>query len=188
MPFLSCVALCFFCSIPFGLLVSMMMFDRDPRLYHSKNIGMSNVWRTSGSFAGLFTLFLDMSKAIVSLTLCQHFFTPSTVLKLGFACVFFHCYSIFLQLNGGKGVATAAGVLLFFNPTLCFYGGLVWIGLWIMTQKASVASLGAAVLTVVLAWYERPTFFYVVLAMTLLIVWRHKQNIFRILEKEEHSF
>ena len=188
MPFISCIALCLLCSVPFGLVVSLMLCDNDPRLHHSQNIGMSNVWRTSGSTAGLLTLSLDILKAIVSLALCQHFFASSTLLVLGFFCVFFHCYSIFLKGKGGKGVAASAGVLAFFIPTIALYTALIWFFIWVMTQKASIASLGASVLGLTLVWYNQQEYLSLVLAMTVLIIWRHKSNISRLLKKEELSF
>ena len=113
----SIVLTLFLCSIPFGLVISMLLYDIDPREHHSKNIGMSNTWRCCGPLAGFATLLLDTGKATLSLWLATVLGSPYLFL-IGFLCVFSHCFSIYLSGKGGKGVASAAGVIVFFAPQI----------------------------------------------------------------------
>ena len=114
----SLIIITFLCSIPFGLVVATLFYDIDPRQYHSRNIGMSNTWRCCGAGAGLATLLLDTGKTVFALWIATTINAPHLFI-LGFLCVFFHCFSIYLNGKGGKGVACAGGVILFFAPPIC---------------------------------------------------------------------
>ena len=168
--------------------MSVLLYDKDPMLHHSKNTGMSNVWRTCGFFAAILTLLLDMGKAVLSLWICHFFVAPPALMCLGFFCVFFHCYSIFLEGKGGKGVASSGGVLLYFAPVVFVYTFGFWIVLQFLLKKASLASLGATGLALGIIWMAYSFLLPLVISMTLLIIWRHKENLSRLWKKEELSF
>ena len=144
--------------------------------------------RLFGALAGLITLFLDMGKATLSLWLCHMFVPTSILLLLGFCCVFFHCYSIFLAGKGGKGVASAGGVLLYFSPMILVYVISIWLLVQFSLRKSSVSSLIATLASIFLVYILQPFLISLVWAMTFLIIWRHKSNILRLWNKEELSF
>ena len=184
---LSIPIVAFLCSIPFGLVFATIGYDIDPRQHHSCNIGMSNVWRCCGMWAGIFTLIFDILKAFLSLWICS-ILNPPYFLFLAFFCVFFHCFSLYMPKEGGKGVASAGGVLLFLSPSIFGFAFATWITLRLLFKKASLASLGTTLLALVYVGIYETQYLFVLLSMTALILWRHKENIIRIREKREFSF
>ena len=181
---LSIIITAFLCSIPFGLVIAALFYDIDPRQHHSRNIGMSNTWRCCGSIAGLATLFFDTGKAIFALWMATqlnstHFFV------LGFLCVFFHCFSIYLNGKGGKGVACAGGVILFFTPTIWYTAIGTWILIRFLSNKASVASLCATCAVLIHTFLYESWFAPCIFAIGLLVLIRHKENISRLHKKQE---
>ena len=174
----------FLCSIPFGLVIASLFFDTDPRLHHSKNIGMSNTWRCCGPIAGLCTLVFDSGKAYLSLWLATQIHSPYIII-LGFLCVFFHCFSIYLEGKGGKGVAAAAGVLLFFAPKIWCTAICTWLVLQFLSNKASVASLGATLAALFHCVLYEKWFAALLFSIAFLILIRHRENIIRLRKKQE---
>ena len=183
---LSIVIVAFLCSIPFGLIIATIGYDIDPRQHHSHNIGMSNVWRCCGLWAAILTLIGDTLKAFVALWLCSAL-QPPYFLFIAFLCVFFHCFSLYIP-QGGKGVASAGGVLLFLSPPTFGAALATWIILRLLLKKASLASLGATLCAVLYVGIYSTQYLFLLLSMTALILWRHKENIIRIQEKREFSF
>lgn len=177
----------FLCSIPFGLVISTLFYDLDPRKHHSKNIGMSNTWRCCGASAGLTTLFFDMNKATLSLFFASILAAPYME-ALGFFCVFFHCFSIYLNGKGGKGVASSAGVLLFFSPYVLCTGACTWIVFRFIYKKASVASLVATIAVFIHTILYVPNLIFCISSVAILIIVRHKENMIRLQKKQERYF
>lgn len=185
MPFIvSIIFTLFLCSIPFGLVISTLLYDIDPREHHSKNIGMSNTWRCCGALAGLATLLLDTGKAVLSLWLATALGSPYLFL-IGFLCVFSHCFSIYLSGKGGKGVASAAGVILFFAPQIWCTAITTWILVRFFAKKASVASLCATCTVLIHTFLFEPWFTPCIFFIGLLVLIRHKENIDRLYKKQE---
>jgi glycerol-3-phosphate acyltransferase PlsY len=168
-------------SIPFGLIVSILGYGRDIRLEGSKNIGMTNVWRVLGFWPGLLTLCGDMGKGILAIWLMSlhdpsfcSLFLASLMVVLG------HCYSIFLQFSGGKGVATAGGVLFALEGTLFMSVAVIWILVRTISGKSSLSALASAMALVPLSYLIIPEHLPTSLMMVLIIFWRHKSNISRL--------
>ena len=175
-------------AIPFGIVISKALGQPDPRTAGSKNIGFTNVLRVSGKKAGILTLLGDLGKGWVIAWAAMHWLTvESYIMVVALAPILGHLFSPFLGFKGGKGVATAVGVLLGLNPWM----GLLAVAIWIMVaaiwRMSSLAALAAAGLAPIYALFflglESGTF--VVLVMSLLIIWRHKSNIASLIAGKE---
>ena len=179
-------------SISFAVVVSRLMGLPDPRSYGSKNPGASNVLRTGIKAAAALTLIGDAGKGALAVGLTVLYTGESTVsgfdAPLAGAMAFLgHLYPVFHGFKGGKGVATAAGVLLALNPWLGL-GTLATFGIIVaFFRMISLASIIAAIFSVFYAFFlfgEAPIV-PTVAAIALLLVWRHRENIARILRGAE---
>ena len=175
-------------SIPFALLVSRMMRLPDPRTYGSGNIGATNVLRSGSRRAALLTLLGDAMKGWIVVLAARAAAMPEDIVALAGASAFAgHVFPIWLHFRGGKGVATAAGVLIAFDWRLgCAVLG-VWLAVVFVTRYASLAALAAAVSAPAIAWYLHGTgpVFAATLAMAIVLVARHHGNIRKLLRGEE---
>ncbi|MDQ3186926.1 MAG: glycerol-3-phosphate 1-O-acyltransferase PlsY [Pseudomonadota bacterium] len=182
-------------SISFGVLASWIFHLPDPRTYGSKNPGATNVLRSGKKAAAVLTLLGDAGKGLVAVTLAQHFMPAlglgnKEVAAVALAVFLGHLFPVFLRFKGGKGVATAVGVLLGFN----IWMGLLAIAIWIMVAAiwrisslaALVAAAFAPVYAVFFVGFEASTL--VVLIMSLLLIWRHKSNIVSLIAGQETRF
>ena len=175
-------------SIPFALLVSRALALPDPRTYGSGNIGATNVLRSGSRVAAVATLAGDVAKGWVAVLAARLLGLDLDMVALvGFAAFLGHLFPVWLGFRGGKGVATAAGVLVAFDWRL----GLAVIALWLIvafaTRYSSLAALVAAVAAPLLAWYLLGTgpLLLAVAGMALLLVVKHHQNIRKLLRGEE---
>lgn len=179
-------------SISFGVLSSRIFQLPDPRTYGSKNPGATNVLRSGKKAAAVFTLLGDAGKGWVAVALAQHFMPAlglgdKAIAAVALAVFLGHLFPVFMRFKGGKGVATAVGVLLGFNAWM----GLLAISIWIMVAAiwrisslaALVAAAFAPVYAVFFLGFEVSTF--VVLIMSLLLIWRHKSNIASLIAGQE---
>ena len=169
-----------FGSIPFGLLVSWAFGGPDPRKEGSGNIGATNVGRTSGQAAGLITLALDFTKGAVPAALALYVIKdPAGVSIVCYAAFIGHLFPVFLRLSGGKGVATAAGVMAVVAPMALFYSACLLVVLVIPTRYVSLGSIAAAAalpfFTAVLPWYRDYTLLAV--AIAVFVIYKHGSNI-----------
>lgn len=170
-------------SIPFGMFVSWAFGGPDPRREGSGNIGATNVGRTSGRAAGVITLILDFTKGAVPTALALYIVKdPTGVSIVGYSAFIGHVFPVFLRFNGGKGVATAAGVMAVLTPMALFYSTCLLIVLAVPTRYVSVGSIAAAaalpLFTAVLPWYRE----YVLLAaaIAIFVIYKHGDNIKRL--------
>lgn len=177
-----------FGSVSSAIIVCQMMGLPDPREQGSGNPGATNVMRFGGKKAAGITLFGDMVKGVIPVYLAKVFGVPSEVLALvGLAAFLGHLYPVFFGFDGGKGVATSAGVLLGFSWWL----GLAFMATWILIYKlgkiSSLSALIASMLSPIFAWFILGDVMLVVasLVMTLMLLWRHKSNIERLLSGSE---
>jgi len=175
-------------SIPFGLLVAHALGEKDPRTAGSKNIGFTNVLRTSGKKAGILTLLGDIGKGVVAPVLAQSLGAPkSWVLLIGLAVVLGHIFSVFLGFKGGKGVATALGSILAIEPFLgvCLLG--IWIGTVLIFKYSSGGALAAFLGFPILAYflYEDIQLILFSLCILGLIIYGHIENISRLMKGTE---
>ena len=176
-------------SIPFGLILTKTFIKTDLRTIGSGNIGATNVLRTGNKKLALATLLLDSSKGALLIILAHLYtlqFGSIAVMLVGLGAVLGHCFPIWLKFKGGKGVATALGVLLAAVP----YAGLAACATWLITAKITKISSLSALIAVLIA--PIVTFFVYgvspagICAMITLLVWiRHKDNIKRLLKGEE---
>jgi len=174
-------------SISFAVLVSKAMGLPDPRSYGSSNPGATNVLRTGNKLAAALTLLGDAGKGALAVGLTVLYTGESPVsgieAPLAGAMAFVgHLYPVFLGFRGGKGVATAAGVVLSLNPILGL-GTLATFGIIVFFfRMVSFASIIAAVFAVFWAWslFGLAPVTPIVGAIALLLVWRHRENILRL--------
>ena len=170
-------------SIPFGLLVSKALGEKDPRTAGSKNIGFTNVLRVSGKKAGILTLLGDIGKGLAVTVIAQMLGAPRIwVFLIGFTVVLGHIFSMFLGLKGGKGVATALGSVLGIEPVLgvCLFG--IWIGAVLMFRYSSGGALAAFFSFPILAFLFQEELHLVFFSLGILglIVYGHTENITRL--------
>ena len=178
----------FLCSIPTGLVLLTWFYDLNPQQHGSKNIGMSNVWRIKGPVIGLLTLLGDMLKVYLALIIANEMQLSFIHMQLiAIIAVLSHCYSIYLQGKGGKGVATAGGVLLYFAPSLCLGLALLLFSLRRITKKASFASLLTSIIALALCFFLYSDLKFLIGSLVFIIVWRHQENLKRMQNKTELS-
>jgi len=179
-------------SVPFALISSWIFKLPDPRTYGSKNPGATNVLRSGKKAAAVLTLLGDAGKGWLAVFLAQ---TYAPQLGLGdeaaavaaLAVFFGHVFPVFLRFQGGKGVATAVGVLLGLNLWLGLLAMATWLLVAFVWRISSLSALIAAVLaplySIGLLGFEAGTL--AVSAMSLLLIWRHQSNIVNLLAGKE---
>lgn len=179
-------------SLSFAVIVSRWMGLSDPRSYGSGNPGATNVLRSGHKKAAALTLLFDALKGMVPVWLLRHGVSAwgldaDVVPLAGLAAFVGHLWPVFFQFKGGKGVATAAGVLLALNPLLGLATVASWLVVAFTSRYSSLAALTAAVLAPCfqIAFWGGGTTAVVVLAMGALLVWRHHANIRRLLQGTE---
>lgn len=178
-------------SIPTGLILGKAIWKKDLRQYGSHNIGATNAWRILGKKAGLLIFILDFLKGQVGVLLGAWLFAlPGAMVLGGFAAIIGHMFPIFLGFKGGKGVATALGVITALMPKVTAIVFIVWLVLTLITRYVSVASIVAAVLTPILAavFKEPLIYFLFALLAAVVIVFRHRENIQRLKAGRENKF
>jgi glycerol-3-phosphate acyltransferase PlsY len=170
-------------GIPFGIVVSKALGLPDPRTVGSKNIGFTNVLRVSGKTAGILTLLGDFGKGWVCAWVAMHWLTvESYIMVVAFAPILGHMFSPFLGFKGGKGVATAVGVVLGLSPSIGLLLLLIWLGavaIWRYSSGGALAAFGCfPIVTIVNE--QRQEFFIFSLVISALIWIKHKDNIVRL--------
>ena len=184
-------------SLSFAVIVSRVMGLKDPRSFGSKNPGATNVLRSGSKAAAVITLLLDAAKGWLPVVLVQGFGQPhglgdGTVAMAGLAAFMGHLYPVFFKFEGGKGVATALGVLLGINPWLGLATALTWLIIAYFFRYSSLASLAAAAFAPVyylfgdrVAWYADKSITLAIFVMGMFLAWRHRENINRLLAGKE---
>ncbi len=179
-------------SLSFAVIVSRLMGLADPRSYGSGNPGATNVLRTGNRSAAVLTLALDALKGYAPVFLALWFATDfglgaGTVAAVGLAAFLGHVWPLFFHFKGGKGVATAAGVLLAFNPWLGAATLVTWVIVAAFSRYSSLASLAAAAFAPfyqLLIW-DADGYALAIVVMSLLLVWRHEGNIRKLIAGTE---
>ena len=177
-------------SIPFALLVSRAMGLADPRTYGSGNIGATNVLRSGNRLAALLTLIGDAVKGWAAVLIARVLGASDEAIAIvAFAAFLGHLFPVWLRFHGGKGVATAAGVLIAIDWRLGLATIAVWLAVVVASRYSSLAALIAAVAAPVMAWYLHGTgwILYAIVAMSVLLAWRHQSNIAKLLRGEERK-
>ncbi|WP_442968318.1 glycerol-3-phosphate 1-O-acyltransferase PlsY [Pseudorhodoferax sp.] len=196
-PILATLAAYLLGSLSFAVIVSRAMGLADPRSYGSKNPGATNVLRSGSKAAAVTTLLLDALKGWLPVALVvwhgQRFgLEEGTVALVGLAAFLGHLYPVFFRFQGGKGVATALGVLFGVDWMLGLAAALTWVIIAFFFRYSSLASLVAAVFAPVyylfgngLAWYADKRIALALGVMALLLFWRHRENIARLAQGRE---
>ena len=184
-------------SLSFAVIVSRAMGLSDPRTYGSGNPGATNVLRSGSKPAAIVTLLLDAAKGWLPVMLVKWFgpawdLSEGTQALAGLAAFLGHLYPVFFAFKGGKGVATAVGVLLAFQPLLALATLLTFAIIVFFTRYVSLASMVAAVFAPAyyligdgVAWTASGAKTLALIAMGLLLIWRHRENIRRLLAGTE---
>jgi glycerol-3-phosphate acyltransferase PlsY len=179
-------------SLSFAIIVSRVMGLKDPRTYGSGNPGATNVLRTGNRTAAVLTLVFDALKGYVPVLLAALYgarfgLGEGTVALVGLAAFLGHLWPLFFRFQGGKGVATAVGVLFGFNPWLGLATVATWLIIAFFFRYSSLASIVAAVFAPfyqLLIWGGGPLSVSITL-ISLLLIWRHSANISRLLAGTE---
>lgn len=175
-------------SIPSGLWIGQFFYHKDIRQLGSGNIGTTNTFRELGATAGTIVLFMDVLKG--TLAASQPYFLGGAgsvnPLLIGLFASLGHTCSIFDHFHGGKAVATSAGILLAYNPGLFGIACCFFIGTLLLTSMASCASIIGVSAIFIIALCEHDLILSIVAGvLTVVIIWRHKGNIGRILTGKE---
>jgi acyl phosphate:glycerol-3-phosphate acyltransferase len=174
-----------FGSIPFGLVLTHLSGKGDIRKIGSGNIGATNVLRTGSKGLALITLLLDTGKGAFAVFLANGF-APETNVVAGIFALLGHMYPVWLDFKGGKGVATACGVLLVLSWPVAVVSSLIWLASVLTTQISSLSAIISAACAPVLAFFWAPTdVFGLVLVLAIFIIYKHKTNIQRLLNGTE---
>lgn len=179
-------------AIPTGVVLTRLLGLDDVRTKGSGNIGATNVYRVAGKLPGILTLVGDLLKGFLPLLAVKLWLAPDP-LQLGLAgvvAIVGHCYPVYLRFKGGKGVATALGIFLVLDPLALLGGALLFLVVVALTRYISLGSVLAALavplLTVLLA--RPPALVACSSAIGLLIIWRHRENLRRLLAGSENRF
>jgi glycerol-3-phosphate acyltransferase PlsY len=179
-------------SVPFGVLLTRWLRGVDVRQSGSGNIGATNVTRVAGKKLGAVVLLLDALKGALAVALAQWWMpeAPRVHAAVGLAAFLGHVYPVWLKLHGGKGVATALGVLGVLAPLAALSGALVYAGLVAAWRVSSIGSLAGGVTAVAVASLtaRAPEYAWLSALLFALILWTHRSNIQRILRHTERRF
>lgn len=171
-------------SISFAVVVSRLMRLPDPRSYGSKNPGATNVLRTGSKLAAVLTLIGDAAKGGVAVWLASYF--TDELAAVGLAAFLGHLYPVFHRFQGGKGVATAAGVLLALDWRIGLGTIITWLVIAFALRYSSLAALIAAIFApLATAFVLDLRSALIVAVMSAFLVWRHRGNISRLLSGTE---
>jgi acyl phosphate:glycerol-3-phosphate acyltransferase len=181
-------------SVSFAVVVSKVFALPDPHSYGSGNPGATNVLRTGNKAAAALTLLGDGAKGWLGVFLAQQFgpqagVEPWTLAAVALAVFLGHLFPVFHDFQGGKGVATAAGVMLGLNLWLAAATVGVWFLIAIVFRISSVGALVAALVAPAFAFYflGNDVRAWVLIPITVLLIWRHKSNIQKLLQGKETS-
>ena len=184
-------------SVPFAVVVSRLMGLQDPRTFGSKNPGATNVLRSGNKTAALLTLVGDAAKGWVAVWMAQWLagvwgLGLWVVAASGVAVFLGHVYPLFLGFKGGKGVATALGVLLALQPALALATVATWLIVAYASKYSSLAAIMAAVFAPLyylfggnIAWRLEPVVALAIVAISVMLCFRHSANIARLMKGTE---
>lgn len=196
-PVLAAVLAYLMGSLSFAVVVSRLMGLADPRSYGSNNPGATNVLRSGNKLAALLTLLLDGVKGWVPVYAVTHFgaaygLGEGSVAMVALAAFVGHVWPVFFRFQGGKGVATAAGVLFGIEPLLGLATMMTWLIVAFFSRYSSLAALASAVFAPAyyflghrLVWYVDDTVLLATVLMSAILVWRHQSNIAKLMRGEE---
>ncbi len=182
-------------AIPTGFIMARIFKGVDIRNFGSTNVGATNVYRVVGKVPGFITLVLDAMKGLIVVTVIAGYsykFADSFDYDfyrslLGLIAICGHVWPVFLGFRGGKGVATTIGVLIGLAPVALSLALLVWLGIFMLTNYVSLASVIFGVVLPIFSALLNQSFYVVILTVTICILnsYKHVSNIKRLLKGEE---
>jgi glycerol-3-phosphate acyltransferase PlsY len=172
-------------SIPFGLVVTALAGKGDVRKIGSGNIGATNVLRTGSKLLAALTLVLDCLKATAAILLAQRLFGPAAGGAAAAGALIGHLYPVWLRFRGGKGAATLFGILIPLLPIAAVVYAALWLLVLLTIRISSVAGMSAAISAPIVAFAVRSSLFPMLLGFALLVVWKHRENIVRLMKGTE---
>lgn len=177
-------------SIPFGYLIAKRE-KINVRNHGSGNVGATNVFRTVGKKAGILTLTGDFLKGLIPILMALYITQSEYIIGMvGILAILGHIYPIFLKFKGGKGVATSLGVFIGIMPLVVLMTTIIWLSVCLVSRYVSLGSMAASLALPVLAWQFNEPKFYILLSTlaTISIIFRHKDNLRRLIKSEENKF
>ena len=172
-------------SIPFGLILTKIFLNKDIRKVGSGNIGATNVLRAGNKIVGYLTLILDVLKAIIPIIYIK-FNYPDLIYVSSLSVFLGHVFSIWLKFKGGKGVATYVGILFCINYFLGIIFIISWLIIFIISKFSSLGSILSSLVIPIYIFlnsdYNNEYFFVI---MFVLILFTHRENVKRLINKEE---
>jgi len=171
-------------SIPFGLILTKIFLKKDIREIGSGNIGATNVLRTGNKLIGYATLILDVLKAVIPVLYVKINFPDAIYISA--LCAFIgHVFPVWLKFKGGKGVATFVGILISINIYYAVVFGTIWILTFLISKYSSLSSLFASIsIPIYLIIINQGNIIFFII-MFVLIFYTHRENIKRLINKEE---
>ena len=175
-----------FGSIPFGLVLTRLGGKGDIRDIGSGNIGATNVLRTGSRWLAALTLVLDCLKATAAIVLAKRLFGDASAAAAASGAMIGHLYPVWLKFRGGKGAATLLGVLIGLPlwAAASIYAA-VWLLLLLTFRISSVAGMMAAISAPIMGLLLQPSYFPMLLGFAVLVLWKHRENIARLMEGTE---
>jgi acyl phosphate:glycerol-3-phosphate acyltransferase len=196
-PILATLAAYLVGSLSFAVIVSRLMGLKDPRTFGSRNPGATNVLRSGNKAAAIVTLVLDGVKGLVPVLLVKAFgkaygMEEGTMAMVGLAAFLGHLWPVFFKFQGGKGVATFIGVVFGIHPLLGIATGATWLIIAFFFRYSSLASLVSAAFAPAyyllgdrIQWYAEASVAIALFVMAMLLAYRHRENISRLLQGKE---
>ncbi len=180
-------------SIPTGFWIGLVFYKKDIRKFGSGNIGATNAMRVLGKIPGVIALLVDVLKGFIPVFLTKYYLSdyPYLPLLVGVSAILGHLFSIFLLFKGGKGVATGTGVYLALAPIPTLIAGVIFLITAFSTRMVSVGSISAAITLAILTlfFYKNDIIFVIAtFVIAILVVYKHRSNIQRIIRGEENRF
>ncbi len=182
-------------SISWALIIGKVFFHKDIREYGSGNLGGTNAGRVLGKPIGLLVIVLDALKALILMIICNYIFPPA-IAYAGLAVSVGHCFPIFAQFKGGKGVACAFGYLLglglFVTGDVIFiflYPLLIFLFVLGLSKMVSLSSMIALISATIIGFitFDEIIYAYLILILCALVIFRHIPNIIRIIKGKENK-
>ncbi|MDN6161325.1 MAG: glycerol-3-phosphate 1-O-acyltransferase PlsY [Atopostipes sp.] len=168
-------------SIPSGVWLGKILYNKDIRDYGSGNTGATNTFRIIGVKAGVLALIFDVLKGLVATLIPIYLGTTIHPIFIGLFAILGHVFSLYINFQGGKAVATSAGVLLAIHPIYLISAVFIFLIILFVTSTVSIASILASILAAIASIFLQDSIFSIVVwLITLGIIYLHRENIDRI--------
>lgn len=176
-------------SVSFAILTSKIAGIQDPRSLGSGNPGATNMLRVAGARLAIFTLIGDLCKGIIPVLIAELIGLPMEQQAwIGLAAIIGHLYPLYFKFKGGKGVATAAGMLLATDPIIGVGAIAIWGLTFYISRTSSLSALLALFTTIILTAIIAHTILIPVIILCMLILWRHRSNLYDLITGHERHF